>query len=108
MNMFLLSLLLAAAKIIDGFAGWYSVNIYSLITATMGRLTGRVPFSVAEAAVCILPFVIMVAVLSLCLWLTGNEGIAALAGIASLVPYYAVVYHCKDKLARRFAFVIEE
>lgn len=56
----------------------------------------------------ILPFVIMVAVLMLCLWLTGNEGIAALAGIASLVPYYAVVYHCKDKLARRFAFVIEE
>ena len=53
------ALLLTAAKIIDGFAGWYSVNIYSLITATMGRLTGRVPFSVAEAAVCILPFVII-------------------------------------------------
>ena len=68
---------------------------------TSGNITGAI-------LAFILPFVIMVAVLTLCLWLTGNEGIAALAGIASLVPYYAVVYHCKDKLARRFAFVIEE
>ena len=56
----------------------------------------------------ILPFVIMVAVLVACLLVTGNEGIAALAGIASLVPYYAVVYRCKDRLARKFSFVIEE
>ena len=57
--LFAAALLLTAAKIIDGFAGWYSINIYSLITATMGRLTGCVPFSVAEAAVCVLPFVII-------------------------------------------------
>ena len=56
--LFAAAILLAAAKIKGGFAEWYSVNIYSLITATLGRLTGCVPFSVAEAAVCILPFII--------------------------------------------------
>ena len=56
----------------------------------------------------VIPFVIMVSVLVLCLWLTGNEGVSALAGISSLVPYYAVVYFYKERLARRFAFVIEE
>lgn len=51
-------LLLAAAKNTDGFAEWYSVNIYSMITGTIGRLAGAVPFSLAEAAVCILPFIV--------------------------------------------------
>ena len=53
-------ILSAAAKYVNGFAEWYSVNIYSLITGTIGRLAGIFPFSVAEAAVCILPFVIIV------------------------------------------------
>ncbi len=48
-----------AAKNARGFAEWYSVNIYSLITASMGRLAGTVPFSVAEAASCILPLIII-------------------------------------------------
>ena len=54
------AVLLIAAKNIHGFAEWYSVNIYSVITGTIGRLTGAVPFSVAEAAVCLLPLIIMV------------------------------------------------
>jgi len=53
------AVLLIAAKKIPGFAGWYSVNIYSIITATIGRMAGAVPFSVAEAVVCILPFIIL-------------------------------------------------
>ena len=52
-------MLLAAARNVPGFAEWYSVNIYALITASVGRLSGAVPFSVAEAAVCILPFIII-------------------------------------------------
>jgi hypothetical protein len=51
--------LLIASKNITGFAEWYSVNIYSLITATAGRLTGAVPFSVAEAAFCLLPIIVL-------------------------------------------------
>jgi len=51
--------LLISAKRINGFAEWYSVNIYSVITGNLGRLTGAVPFSVAEAAACILPIIIL-------------------------------------------------
>ena len=52
-------MLLIAARYAGGFAQWYSVNVYSLITATAGRLSGAAPFSVAEAAVCVLPFIII-------------------------------------------------
>ncbi len=52
-------ILLIAAKNNYGFAEWYSVNIYSAITGTIGRLSGTVPFSVAEAAVCIVPFALI-------------------------------------------------
>ena len=54
------AVLLFASRNIGGFAEWYSVNAYSVITGTVGRLTGAAPFSVAEAVVCILPFVIIV------------------------------------------------
>ena len=50
--------LLAAAKYADGFAEWYSVNVYSMITEIIGRITGAVPFSAAEAAVFILPVIV--------------------------------------------------
>ena len=53
------AVLLIAAKNIPGFAEWYSVNIYSAITDTIGRVTGAVPISVAEGAVCILPLIII-------------------------------------------------
>ena len=53
------AVLLFAAKNIQGFAEWYSINVYSMITATIGRLAGTAPFSVAEAAVCILPLIIL-------------------------------------------------
>ena len=52
--------LLIAAKNVEGFAEWYSVNIYSMITASIGHLAGSVPFSVAEVAVCILLLFILV------------------------------------------------
>ena len=56
----------------------------------------------------VLPFVLMVSVLSLCLWLTRREDVAALAGVGSLAPYYFILYLCRGRLARHFAFVIEE
>ena len=51
--------LLITAKNISGFAEWYSVNVYSIITGTVGRLSGTIPFSAAEAAACILPIIII-------------------------------------------------
>ncbi len=57
--LFIAGILLIAAKYVSGFAEWYSINIYPFITGTMGRLSGIIPFSVAEAAVCILPLIII-------------------------------------------------
>jgi len=54
-----------------------------------------------------LPFVVLVAVLVAVLWLTGNEGAAAFSGLAALVPYYAVLWLCRDRIRRKMAFELE-
>ena len=73
------------------------------VTVTMTAENGRRAVLLAF----VFPFILMVLVLSLCLLLTRNEGIAALAGMASLFPYYLAIYWCRDRIARRFAFIIE-
>lgn len=57
--LFIAGVLLFAAKHISGFAEWYSVNIYSIITRNIGYIAGIVPFSVAEAGACILPVIVI-------------------------------------------------
>ena len=49
-----------------------------------------------------------VLVLVVVLWATGNEGTAGLSALASLLPYYCVLYLLRNKLRDRFAFEIEE
>ena len=53
------------------------------------------------------PFVLLVAVLVVVLWLTGNEATAGLSALVSLLPYYAVLYLLRDRHRERFAFDIE-
>lgn len=55
----------------------------------------------------VLPFAVMVATLVLVLQFTGNEALAALSGLASLVPCYLVIWLMRDKLRGKFSFVIE-
>ena len=54
------------------------------------------------------PFILMVAVLMIILWMTDNEGLAAMMGIAVLIPYYVIIYLLRDKIAHKFNFMIEE
>ena len=54
-----------------------------------------------------IPFVLMVAVLVLVLWQTGDEGVAALSGLLILVPYYALLYLLRHRMRRQLAFRIE-
>lgn len=54
-----------------------------------------------------LPFLLLVGVLFIVLRLTGNEGMAALGGILALVPYYGVIYLCRDRIQRKMSFYIE-
>ena len=55
----------------------------------------------------VLPFIIMVLVLFCCLKLSSSEGLAAIVGIGSLVPYYFLLYLFRGKLRKRFSFVLE-
>jgi len=54
-----------------------------------------------------LPFVVMVAVLVAVLLLTGSEGLAAVAGLVALVPYYAVLWLYRDRIRQKMAFELE-
>ena len=55
-----------------------------------------------------LPFLMLVGVLMVTLWLTDNEGVAALAALASLLPYYLLLWWFRDKIQRGISFQIEE
>ena len=55
-----------------------------------------------------LPFLLLVAVLMVVLWITGNEGIAALSAIGSLVPYYLVLWLLRDRISSQVKFEIKD
>ncbi len=54
-----------------------------------------------------LPFILMVAVLILVLWQTGDEGVAAISGLLVLIPYYVLLYCLRHRMRRQMAFTIE-
>lgn len=53
------------------------------------------------------PFLVLVGVLVMVLLLTDNEGLAALSGLVALVPYYGVLYLCRDHIRRQLTFYLE-
>jgi len=54
-----------------------------------------------------LPFVLMIAVLLLVLWQTGNEGLAAQSSLLVLVPYYGLLFLLRHRMRRQMTFEIE-
>ena len=54
-----------------------------------------------------LPFLLLMLILIVILKLSGNEGVAAIAALASLVPYYLVLWLFKDRIRQRLAFALE-
>ncbi len=55
----------------------------------------------------LIPFFILVATVLVLIELGVAEGIAALISLAALVPYYFVLYLCRNKLKSRFSYQIE-
>ncbi len=54
------------------------------------------------------PFVVVIAVLYFALEATdGNELVAAIASLLGLIPYYLILYMCREKLKNKFTFIIE-
>jgi sigma-E factor negative regulatory protein RseC len=54
-----------------------------------------------------IPFFVLVAVLFAAMRLSGSEGVAGLSALTALIPYYLIIYICRDKLGRKFTFTIE-
>lgn len=55
-----------------------------------------------------LPSLILVAVLLVALQFTGNEGLAAVAALGSLVPYYLLLWLFRDKVQQGISFRIDD
>ena len=55
-----------------------------------------------------IPLLLMVAVLLIVLRWTGDEGIAALASLGALIPYYILLWLLRDSIHQQVSFRIEE
>ena len=55
------------------------------------------------------PLFILLLALAISMHLTNDDAlISSLVGLLSIVPYYLVIYFCKDKLKKTFSFTIEK
>ena len=54
-----------------------------------------------------LPFLLLIGVLVAVLYLTGNEGVAALAALGSLIPYYFLLWLRRDSIRQQISFHLE-
>lgn len=55
----------------------------------------------------LVPILVLLVALFVCLGLGLKEGLSALISIAALIPYYIILYLCRDKLKKRFEYRIE-
>lgn len=56
----------------------------------------------------IIPFIILVAVLFTIIHFSGDELVAALASLFSLVPYFFLLYLFREKIRNKISFTIEK
>jgi len=55
----------------------------------------------------LIPILLLLAVLFVCLGLNLNEGISALISIIAIIPYYVILYSRREKLKRKFEYIIK-
>jgi sigma-E factor negative regulatory protein RseC len=95
----------AKEKIVDVFGcdtAKYSTGQEVIVTAST---------AVARKALVlgfVMPFLLVIGVLVAVLFLTNNEGVAALAALGSLLPYYFLLWLRRDSIQRGISFQIEE
>ena len=75
----------------------------SVVVSTSGRTAGK-----ALLLGFGLPLVLLLVVLAVMLGLGFGEGTAALCALAVLVPYYIIIWLCRNRIARSVAFHIED
>lgn len=56
----------------------------------------------------VLPFIVLLLALIISLKVTGgDEAVSALVSLGTLVPYYLIIYICRNRLSRSFMFILE-
>jgi sigma-E factor negative regulatory protein RseC len=68
-------------------------------TTSMGMRAVGIAFGI--------PFFVLIAVLFIAMQYTASEALAGLIALASLAPYYLIIYMCRERLGRKFVFTIE-
>ena len=53
------------------------------------------------------PFLLLVSVLLIMLQVVSDEGVAALAALSALLPYYGLLFLMRDRIKQKIAFSIE-
>lgn len=54
------------------------------------------------------PFVVLLVSLFISMYCTeGDEGVSALVSVCMLIPYYLILFFCREKFRRTFVFVLE-
>lgn len=56
----------------------------------------------------VLPLLLIIAVITLCIYAGVTETASAAAGLLILIPYYFVLYLMRDKLKKQFVFTLEK
>lgn len=54
-----------------------------------------------------IPFLLLIGVLVAVLYMTDNEGVAALAALGSLLPYYFLLWLRRDSIQQQISFYLE-
>ena len=54
----------------------------------------------------ILPLIVLIAAVVVAISITNNEGLSGLIGLASLVPYYLILFLLKNKIKNKFTYVV--
>ena len=55
----------------------------------------------------VLPFLILLTVMIILTSLTDKEGLVGVISIASLVPYYSLLYYYRKQIKKKFTYVVE-
>ncbi len=61
----------------------------------------------AVALAFVIPFILLVAVLFICMAITSDELLSGIISLALLVPYYFVIWLNKSRLTQKFSFTIK-
>ena len=54
-----------------------------------------------------IPFLVLLITLFISMRFTGDELRSALVALSALLPYYLIIYVCRNKLSKKFSFTLE-